>query len=117
MTGSIPYMVLTMFTLYTMTIIVFLILENRRPSSTFAWMLLFYIFPIGGVVIYFLFGRDLKAFSREKKLTKQQVGGYLTPALQPLQARQNEEIEKLKRNGSLSARKIVELASQNSRAP
>jgi cardiolipin synthase len=41
----------------------------------------------------------------------------LTPALQPLQARQGEEIEKLKRNGALSCRKIVELASQNSLAP
>lgn len=117
MAGSIPYMLLTVFTLYTLAIVIFLILENRRPSSTFAWMLLFYVFPIGGVVIYFLFGRDLKAFSREKKLTKQQVGGDLTPALLPLQARQQEEIEKLKRTGSLSSRKIVELASRNSRAP
>ena len=97
--SSIPYMLLAFLALYTLTIIVFLILENRRPSSTFAWMLLFYVFPVGGVVIYYLFGRDLKAFSREKKLTKQQVGGYLTPALLHLQARQREEIEKLKAMG------------------
>jgi cardiolipin synthase len=114
---SLPYMMLSIFTLYSLTIVISLILENRRPSSTFAWMLLFYVFPIGGVVIYYLFGRDLKAFSREKKLTKQQVGGDLTPALLPLQTRQKEEIEKLKRTGPLASRKIVELASKNSQAP
>ena len=37
------------------------VLENRRPQATLAWMLLFLTLPGVGLVIYVLFGRDRKA--------------------------------------------------------
>jgi cardiolipin synthase len=53
---------------YAAVIAVFLVLENRSPSSTFAWLFLMLGFPVGGLVIYTLFGRGWKAFSRQNQL-------------------------------------------------
>ena len=54
--------------LYAAVIAVFLVLENRSPQSTFAWLFLMLGFPIGGFVIYTLFGRGWQAFSRKDRL-------------------------------------------------
>ena len=52
----------TLAGLYALSIAVFLIRENRSPQSTFAWLFLLLLFPIGGLLIYMLFGRGWKAF-------------------------------------------------------
>jgi cardiolipin synthase len=62
---------------YALSVAVFLILENRSPQSTFAWLLLLLLFPLGGLVIYMMFGRNRHAFSRERSLTKLTEGTSL----------------------------------------
>jgi cardiolipin synthase A/B len=52
-------------TLYALWMCLFLISENRRPQATLAWMLAFFFAPGIGVLIYILFGRDWKAFSKQ----------------------------------------------------
>ncbi len=59
----------TLVGLYAFGVAVFLILDNRSPQSTFAWLFLLLAFPMGGLVIYMMFGRGRHAFSREKRLT------------------------------------------------
>jgi cardiolipin synthase len=54
--------------LYAAVIALFLVLENRSPQSTFAWLFLMLGFPVGGLIIYTLFGRGWKAFSRKDQL-------------------------------------------------
>jgi cardiolipin synthase len=54
---------------YALSVAVFLVLENRSPQSTFAWLFLLLVFPLGGLVIYALFGRNLHAFSRQQVQT------------------------------------------------
>ena len=46
---------------YAALIAIFLALENRSPQSTFAWLFLMLGFPVGGLIIYTLFGRGWKA--------------------------------------------------------
>ena len=55
---------------YALAVAAFLILENRSPQSTFAWLFLLLVFPLGGLLIYVMFGRHRHAFSRERTLTK-----------------------------------------------
>lgn len=62
---------------YALSVAVFLILENRSPQSTFAWLLLLLLFPLGGLAIYMMFGRPRHAFSRERQLTKLMEGTAL----------------------------------------
>jgi len=50
--------------MYAAFIAVFLMFENRSPQPTFAWLFLMLGFPIGGLVLYTLFGRGWKAAER-----------------------------------------------------
>ena len=50
---------------YALSVTAVLALQNRSPQSTFAWVLLFVLFPPGALVIYIMFGRGRKPFSRE----------------------------------------------------
>ena len=34
--------------------------ENRNPLKSLAWVTGLLLFPVGGVVLYFLFGRSIK---------------------------------------------------------
>ncbi len=62
------------FVLYIFVTAFFLILENRRPQSTYAWLLAFVLVPIVGVLFYIFTGRGWKAFSQEKKLAQNAIG-------------------------------------------
>ena len=64
--------------LYALGTGVFLISENRRPQATLAWMLVFIFAPGIGVLIYVLFGRDRKAFSKQRELLRQDLGAERT---------------------------------------
>jgi cardiolipin synthase len=56
------------FVAYVLAAGAFIVAENRRPHATFAWVLLFIVLPGIGVVIYVLFGRELRDFSRKPGL-------------------------------------------------
>jgi cardiolipin synthase len=101
--------------LYSISVVTFIILENRSPQSTFAWMFLFFIFPMGGLVIYLLFGRDWKAFSRANKLIRQELSGDLDRILTPRLPRQDKVIAELEKASKTAyKRKLLRLAYSNS---
>lgn len=81
MSDSIYYVLGGLLALYTVSAFLFLVMDNRSPQSTFAWLFLLYIFPPGGMLIYLLFGRGRHAFSDEARLMKQFVGGDLSQPL------------------------------------
>lgn len=78
---------------------VYIALENRRPQSTMAWMLLFLGLPGLGLIIYLLFGRDRKAFSHESELVRQNLQANAAPILSTLDERQDDEISRLEKQG------------------
>lgn len=99
--------------LYALATGVFLISENRRPQATLAWMLALFFAPGLGLLIYFLFGRGQKAFSKESKLLRQEVRPDKSPLLSPLLSRQDAEIAKLE-GESGSRRRLMMLVRRNS---
>ncbi len=101
--------------LYALVTGVFLILENRRPQSTLAWMLAFILAPGLGVLIYFLFGRDRKAFSKQNELLGQDLRANTLPLLAPILSREDAEIARLEA-GSPSRRKLMTLVRRNSQS-
>ncbi|MDF2457838.1 MAG: cls [Nitrospira sp.] len=99
--------------LYALGMAVFLILENRRPQATLAWMLVFIFAPGIGLLIYILFGRDHKAFSKQGNLLPQDLEANALPILSPVLSRQDEEITRLEAE-SASRRKLMRLVRRNS---
>ncbi len=103
-----------LFIFYAMLVVVFIILDNRSPQSTFAWLLLFIFFPIGGFIIYFFFGREIKAFSRTQQEAGEEIYRDLEEVLSPLLARQDSILEEIRRYQSIAAyRKLLELSRRN----
>ena len=93
----------------------FIILENRRPQATLAWMLVFFFAPVLGLLVYIFFGRERKAFSRQSRLLMQDLEADARPLLSPLLSRQDAEITS-REGGSASRRKLMMLVRRNSRS-
>jgi cardiolipin synthase len=100
-------------TLYALGMCIFLISENRRPQATLAWMLVLIFAPGIGLLIYIFFGRDWKAFSKQRKLLRQDLEANALPLLLPLLSRQDAEIARLE-GESASHRKLMRLVRRNS---
>jgi cardiolipin synthase A/B len=60
--------------LYAISVGVFLIMENRSPQSTFAWLFVLLLVPPLGLLLYAMFGRSWHAFSRKGALRKLMQG-------------------------------------------
>jgi cardiolipin synthase len=102
-----------LLSVYGLAAAVFLISENRPPQATLAWMLAFIFAPGLGVVIYFLFGRDHKAFSKQRTLLKQDLDTHARPLLAPILSRQDMEIARLE-GDSTSRKRLMRLVRHNS---
>lgn len=106
--------ILAFFAIYTLAVAGFIILDNRSPQSTFAWLFLFIILPIFGVLIYIFFGRNLKVFSKQNQLVKQGAGIDLSRDLAHITARHNEYISRLAGEKPAShKKKLLELGHRN----
>ena len=85
----------TLAGVYALAIAMFLIRENRSPQSTFAWLFLMVLFPVGGLLVYTLFGRGWKAFSRRGQLHTLMEGTSLAGRRTALLDRQPALLEAL----------------------
>jgi cardiolipin synthase A/B len=101
------------FAAYALLTGIFILLENRRPQATLAWMLLFLVLPVVGLAIYALFGRDRKAFSRQRKLARQNLQETAAPLIEQLLARQDAEIGRLETRSPV-CRRLMSLVRRNS---
>jgi cardiolipin synthase len=100
---------------YIVIATIFIIMENRTPQSTFAWLFLFLTLPLVGVIIYIFFGRGRHAFSQETHLARQEMGSEIMRDARELIERQEQYIDCIKTEKPASFRKkILNLTRQNS---
>lgn len=103
----------SIFGAYALGTGIYIMLENRRPQATMAWMLAFLFLPGVGLLAYVLFGRSQKAFGRQSKLLRQDLSSHAEPLLAPFMQRQDAEIRRLE-SESPSRRKLMMLVRRNS---
>ncbi len=109
-----PFIALTLFGIYALITTIFIIMENRSPQSTLAWMLVLLGLPALGIVIYLFFGRGYKAFSQQRKLVHQELGGPLTGVLTTLAQAEAGVIARLQADQRVRYRhKLLQLVRQN----
>lgn len=72
------------FAAYLAATAIYIISQNRRPSATFAWMLLFFVLPGAGVIVYLLFGRKHRQFGQTATLMRQELAQRLDPVFAAL---------------------------------
>jgi cardiolipin synthase len=109
-------LVVYFFTINAIIVAIFVIRDNRQPASTLAWILALTFFPIVGLLFYIFFGRTWKAFSRERRLTKQGIGTEITLELAPLIAEHQADVKELYEKSPLYVRGLVEMAYRSSGA-
>ena len=100
---------------YVVGAVVFLISENRRPQTTLAWILAFILAPGIGALLYVLFGRGRKAFSKRKNLLMQDLEANARPLLEPILSHQDAEIARLEDEG-VGHRRLMMLVRRNSQS-
>lgn len=64
-----PYILISYY-IFVSFLILAIILDNKKPEKSFAYIFLILLFPIGGVLIYFLFGvhyQKKKLFTRKRR--------------------------------------------------
>ena len=71
------------FLAYLVVIVVYLILDNRSPQSTLAWLIIIAALPVVGLFFYIFFGRNSRRISRRKKRNRAYVEEQLFDVLQP----------------------------------
>ncbi len=68
------YMITIGFYLYLTIAVIFLILDNRQNGTTFAWIFIFILFPIVGLIFYFFFGKNHRIVGGTRKKIHQMIG-------------------------------------------
>ena len=112
---QVPNLLWWLAAVYAIVVAMFMVLENNNPEKSIAWIACFLLFPVFGVVIYFMFGRDYRAFSRHDKLLRQELGSNLNtnPYVADFLAQQAAELKHLREVGPLLYHRALELMRRN----
>jgi cardiolipin synthase len=81
--------------IYALIVIGVILLDNRSPQSTFAWLFLLLALPGVGLIIYLFFGRGYRAFSSETKVARIALDSQADALIAPLASQQDAYIEKI----------------------
>ncbi len=102
------------FQIYIIFTILVLLLDNREPAETFAWIFIFLLVPGIGLVIYMIIGRGgQKAYNRKNK-QPQLIAKSIVTLFKPLNDIQEETIKLLKSPTSVYQDDLMTLLYQNS---
>ncbi|MBU1086920.1 MAG: cardiolipin synthase [Candidatus Omnitrophica bacterium] len=100
--------------LYLLVTIVYLLLDNRETSATFAWIFILITFPVLGLIVYLLIGRSRRKSHKYKKY-QQQERRSLNLGMETYIYQQQENIKRLSSQADFSTRrKLFELLYRNS---
>ena len=108
---DLPTVLTYAFAAYLIATGYFIVAENRKPSATFAWMLLFALLPGIGVIVYLLFGR--KYFGQTTRLMRQELTARLRPLVEGLEPQHAAALDRLARAGEHDTL-IAELVARTS---
>lgn len=105
--------VTVIFTLTIIFVAVVIILENRNPSKTLAWLLVLLFLPVLGLILYLLFGINY----RKRKLVKKKEIEILDFQLRQI----NDQLQSVSNDYYLSGlsygKRLVSLLLKNSNSP
>jgi cardiolipin synthase A/B len=106
-----------LYYVYIIAAAIFLILDNRRTASTFAWLFVIVIFPVIGVLAYILFGKNHRIIGKRRKKIDREIINDFSEFLGNSLIEHDKIKNELMRNDSfLSKKKLINLLEQNSYA-
>jgi cardiolipin synthase A/B len=101
--------------IYAIVITGIIVLDNRSPQATFAWLFLMLAFPVLGLIIYLFFGRGHGAFSSEEKLARMEIGQRADSFVRSLRESGSDYMQQIARERPASyRRRLLEMVQRNS---
>lgn len=85
-----------LFQIYLVGTVIYLLLDNRDPAETFAWIFIFVIMPGVGFVFYLFFGRNWKKAYDDKRRLPQFMAKNLINIFEPLRYVQDQKAAHIK---------------------
>ena len=111
---SIFSVLLILMYIYIFVIILLMLLDNRDAQSTLAWIFIFLLFPVLGVIVYIFIGRNWRRVSKKKRFMNQFISRSLTQNIQHLIRKQKKEMQKI--DDSALKKKTLNLLKRNSQS-
>lgn len=103
------------FYIYLIASAIFLIYDNRKPSSTIAWLFVFTAIPVFGIIFYIIFGKNHKVIGKRRKGIEENCIDKFCEILKGHQSIHENVKAKLNKNPiSIIGNKIVNLLENNS---
>jgi len=112
-----PELSWSVLAVYVTVATAFLVLENRTPQSTFAWLFLMVLLPGIGPVVYVMFGRGSEAFSHRHALRRQLARTGLRREIAALRDAQHDVRETLADSENDIYRRLPQLLWASTEAP
>lgn len=56
----IHWIFLLLYSIIALVAIIIVIMDNRQPAKTLAWVLVLSFMPIVGIILYFFFGQNIR---------------------------------------------------------
>jgi cardiolipin synthase len=78
--------------IYWVAVFIFIVMDNKEPEQSLAWLVLLFMLPLVGGILYFLFGRDWRAPLNSKW---RQGAEFIAPAMKPRYAEYKPLSDKL----------------------
>jgi cardiolipin synthase len=94
--GDVVALIAVGFQIYLIVTIIVVLLDNREPSSTLAWILVFIFIPVFGFILYVFFGRNWRHASKVDRIHHQFIESQLVHILKDIIDRQFDEIKKIR---------------------
>lgn len=101
---------------YWIAVFIFIVMDNKEPEQSLAWLVLLFMLPFLGGILYFLFGRDWRAPVNSKWHQGQE---YIVPAMTPYYDAYAPLGDKLveKTRGTVIPEVVSAIAKQNDAKP
>ncbi len=98
-----------LFYIYVIGVIIFIIMENRDAQSTFAWIMVFILLPVLGLIIYIFFGRNWRVHLRKKREFRNKIYDEFFKTIKPLREKEDDIVANLKNGIMRENKRLVDL--------
>jgi cardiolipin synthase len=109
-------LIIIAFQIYIIFTVIVLLLDNREPSETFAWIFIFLLLPGFGFILYLFIGRNwTRAYDHKRKLP-QYIAKNLIALFKPIDEAQEGLIKMMVNRSKLHNDDLMTLLYRNSKS-
>ncbi|MFT5171512.1 MAG: cardiolipin synthase, partial [Candidatus Marinamargulisbacteria bacterium] len=113
--NNLLFILIYSYQIYLVVTILFLLLDNRRPSSSIAWILILIFVPYLGFIFYLIFGKNPRRTIRKKDIVLQLFEKKAGKFILPLREKEKKVIkDMIATQKSLTRKQLIKFLNKSS---